>query len=189
VYLANGQAGTGTLVVSWPAFTTANGQAVAADRMTLTIAPDGFVSVNLAPNLGATPAGLYYTAVFYLSDGTVNTEYRRFNAAELLGVFNGIVHQPAAGIVSGNYLERARTNGVRRMRMMNEFEAQVLSDLSVLKTQMTGLMGDGNGGRMADLERRMERHEQNWQRTKGFLAAVSVLFAVVEVAFEAWHRH
>jgi hypothetical protein len=24
---------------------------------------------------GATPAGLYYTAVFYLSDGTVNTEY------------------------------------------------------------------------------------------------------------------
>ena len=27
--------------------------------------------------------------------------------------------------------------------MMNEFEAQVLSDLSVLKTQMNGLMGDG----------------------------------------------
>jgi hypothetical protein len=27
------------------------------------------------------------------------------------------------------------------MRMMNEFEAQVLSDLSVLKTKMTGLMG------------------------------------------------
>jgi hypothetical protein len=39
-------------------------------------------------------------------------------------------------------------------------------------------MGDGNGGRIADLERRMERHEQNWQRAKGFLAAVSVLFAV-----------
>ncbi len=68
------------------------------------------------------------------------------------------------------------------MRMMNEFEAQVLSDLCVLKTQMTGLMGDGNGGRLADLERRMERHEQNWQRAKGFLAAVSVLFAVIEVA-------
>ena len=29
------------------------------------------------------------------------------------------------------------------MRMINEFEAQVLSDLSVLKTQMTGLMGGG----------------------------------------------
>ena len=75
------------------------------------------------------------------------------------------------------------------MRMMNEFEAQVLSDLSVLKTQMNGLMGDGNGGRVADLERRMERHEQNWQRAKGFLAAFSVLVTVVEVTVEAWLRH
>jgi hypothetical protein len=74
------------------------------------------------------------------------------------------------------------------MRMMNEFEAQVLSDLSVLKTQMAGLMGDGNGGRIADLERRIERHEQNWQRAKGFLAAASVVLAVMEVAVEAWFR-
>ncbi len=75
VYLANGQAGSGTLVVSWPAFTTASGQAVAADSTTVTIAPDGFVSVNLAPNLGATPAGLFYTAVYYMSDGSTSTEY------------------------------------------------------------------------------------------------------------------
>jgi hypothetical protein len=75
------------------------------------------------------------------------------------------------------------------MRMMNEFEAQVLSDLSVLKTQMNGLMGEGGGGRIADLERRLERHEQNWQRAKGFLAAFSVLFAAIEVAVEAWRRH
>ena len=74
------------------------------------------------------------------------------------------------------------------MRMMNEFEAQVLSDLNVLKTQMTGLMGDGNGGRIADLERRLEKHEQSWQRAKGFLAAVSVLFAVIEVAVTAMFR-
>jgi hypothetical protein len=73
--------------------------------------------------------------------------------------------------------------------MMNEFEAQVLSDLSVLKTQMNGLMGDGNGGRIADIERRMDRHEQNWQRAKGFMTAFSVVLAVVEVAVEAWHRH
>jgi hypothetical protein len=75
VYLANGQPGTGTLVVSWPSFTTASGQLVAADSTTVAIAPDGFVSVNLAPNQGATPAGQYYTAVFYLSDGTTNTGY------------------------------------------------------------------------------------------------------------------
>jgi hypothetical protein len=75
------------------------------------------------------------------------------------------------------------------MRMMNEFEAQVLSDLSVLKSQMANLVGDGTGGRITELERRMEAHEQNWQRTKGFLAAFSVVLAVIEVAVEAWRHH
>ena len=75
------------------------------------------------------------------------------------------------------------------MRMMNEFEAQVLSDLSVLKSQMTALTGDGNGGRIAEIERRMEEHEQNWEHAKGFLAAFSILLTVVEVAVQAWHRH
>ena len=81
VYLANGRAGAGTLVVSWPSFVTAAGQAVAADRLTVTIPTDGYVSVNLAPNVGALPAGQYYTAVFYMSDGTVSTQYWQVPAA------------------------------------------------------------------------------------------------------------
>jgi len=72
---------------------------------------------------------------------------------------------------------------------MNEFEMQVLSDLSVLKSQMTALTGDGNGGRIAEIERRMEEHEQNWERAKGFLAAFSILLTLAEVAVQAWHRH
>lgn len=75
VYLANGQPGSGSLHISWPAFTTATGQAVVADSTDVTIAQDGFLSVNLAPNQGAMPAGLYYTAVFYMSDGSVSTQY------------------------------------------------------------------------------------------------------------------
>jgi Pectate lyase superfamily protein len=75
VYLANGQPGAGTLLISWPAFTTAAGQAVAADSITVTIGVDGFLSVNLAPNLGATPAGEFYTAVYDMSDGTTSTQY------------------------------------------------------------------------------------------------------------------
>jgi hypothetical protein len=63
-----------------------------------------------------------------------------------------------------------------------------LSDLSELKTQMNRLMGDGNGGRIAELERRVEGHEQNWQRAKGFMAAASVLYVVVEVGLEMWFR-
>ena len=42
------------------------------------------------------------------------------------------------------------------MRMINEFEAQVLSDLSVLKTQITNLMGDGNGGRILAITHKSE---------------------------------
>jgi len=75
VYQANGGPGTGTVLVSWSAFTTAAGQAVAAGSTAVTVGADGFLSVNLAPNAGATPAGEYYTAVFHLSDGTVNTQY------------------------------------------------------------------------------------------------------------------
>lgn len=89
VYLANGQVGSGTLFLSWPAFTTASGQSVTADSTTVTIATNGSVSVNLAPNLGATPAGLYYTAVYYLSDGTTTTQYSEFSTALFINVPQG----------------------------------------------------------------------------------------------------
>src|SRR5580698_6943955 len=49
--------------------------AVAAGSLHVTVGSDGFVSANLTPNLGATPAGLYYTAVYHMSDGTTSTEY------------------------------------------------------------------------------------------------------------------
>jgi hypothetical protein len=75
VYLANGQPASGTILVSWPAFATATNQAVAAGNTTVTIASNGAMSLNLAPNQGATPAGLYYTAVYHLSDGTTSKEY------------------------------------------------------------------------------------------------------------------
>lgn len=75
VYLANGKPSSGTLQLSWPAFATSNSLAVAAGSMSLTIGADGFVSVNLTPNLGASPAGLFYTAVYHMTDGTMSTEF------------------------------------------------------------------------------------------------------------------
>jgi hypothetical protein len=75
VYRADGSAAIGTVLVSWPAFSTAANQAVAAGSTTAIIGQDGFLSVNLAPNQGAYPAGSYYTVVYHLSDGTVSKEY------------------------------------------------------------------------------------------------------------------
>ena len=75
VYRADGTAATGTLLVSWTAFSTASNQAVAAGNTTATIGSDGFVSLQLAPNAGATPVGSYYSVVYHLNDGTVSKEY------------------------------------------------------------------------------------------------------------------
>src|SRR5271166_5183124 len=70
VYRADGSAATGVVIVSWPAFSTSANQSIAAGSVTATIGEDGFVSLNLTPNLGAYPAGSYYTAVYHLNDGT-----------------------------------------------------------------------------------------------------------------------
>jgi FKBP-type peptidyl-prolyl cis-trans isomerase len=75
VYTAGGAPTAGTLQITWPAFTTAGGQAIAAGRTIVNIPANGQVSVALAPNIGATPAGLYYTAIYHLSDGGTSTEY------------------------------------------------------------------------------------------------------------------
>ena len=75
VYRADGELASGTLILTWPAFSTAQNQAIAAGTTTAVIGKDGYLSINLAPNVGATPAGTYYNAVYHLSDGSVNTEY------------------------------------------------------------------------------------------------------------------
>lgn len=75
VYRADGTPAGGTLLVSWPAFTTPQNQAVAAGTTSAAIGADGFVSLNLTPNAAALPTGSYYTAIYHLSDGTVNQEY------------------------------------------------------------------------------------------------------------------
>jgi hypothetical protein len=75
IYRADGTLASGTLIVSWPAFTTAANVAVAAGSNGVQIAANGTVTLSLAPNAGAFPGGTYYSAVYHLSDGTVNKEY------------------------------------------------------------------------------------------------------------------
>ncbi len=75
VYRADGTVAQGTMLVSWPAFTAVDGSAIAAGSTTATIAPDGSVSMTLAPNAGANPQGTYYTVVYHMNDGTVQKEY------------------------------------------------------------------------------------------------------------------
>lgn len=75
IYRADGTPAQGTLVISWPAFITAGGTAVAAGRTNVTLGAQGALSVALVPNAGSNPAGVYYTVVYQLSDNTVKTEF------------------------------------------------------------------------------------------------------------------
>jgi len=71
---------------------------------------------------------------------------------------------------------------------MTDFEAQVLADLSVLKNQMSTLLGDGNSGRIAVIEGRVGQHEQSLQRAKGFAVATGGLFTLVQLTIELLRR-
>ncbi|WP_263366934.1 GDSL-type esterase/lipase family protein [Edaphobacter bradus] len=75
IYRADGTPATGTVLVSWPAFTNAVGESVPSGSTSVTIAAGGSLSVALAPNAGSTPMGSYYTAVYHLDDGTTSREF------------------------------------------------------------------------------------------------------------------
>jgi hypothetical protein len=75
VYMADGSEAEGTLVITWPAFVSASGAAVAAGALDVTLGTSGALNVALATNAAATPAGVYYTVVYQLGPGEVRTEY------------------------------------------------------------------------------------------------------------------
>jgi hypothetical protein len=75
VYRADGSAASGTLLITWPQFSTSDNKAVAAGTMNVTIGSGGTISLALAPNEGASPAGTFYKVTYKLDDGTSSTEY------------------------------------------------------------------------------------------------------------------
>ena len=74
VYMADGTPAQGNLIITWPAFVTAGGTAVAAGTTNVTLGANGALSVALVPNADATPAGVYYSVVYQLGPGQVRTE-------------------------------------------------------------------------------------------------------------------
>ena len=55
--------GGGTLLISWPTFSTASGQSVAAGRKSVVLASGGVLTLALVPNTGSTPAGTLHSGV------------------------------------------------------------------------------------------------------------------------------
>jgi hypothetical protein len=63
VYRADGSPASGTVLISWPAFTTADAKPVAAGTLSVALGTGGTFSIQLAPNAGAIPDGTFYKVV------------------------------------------------------------------------------------------------------------------------------
>ncbi len=117
LYSASGAPAGGSVVVSWSAFTTAAGYAVAAGTTSATLGSQGSLSIALVPNAGATPTGSYYTAVFHLSDGTTSRAYWVVPAGggpvKLAAIANQVLPTSVAmQTVSKAYVDQAITAAV-----------------------------------------------------------------------------
>ncbi len=75
VYRADGTVAKGTVLISWPGFTTADGKAVAAGALSVQLGSGGAFTASLAPNTGAQPAGVYYKIIYQLAGQEPSTEY------------------------------------------------------------------------------------------------------------------
>ena len=108
VYRADGTPAGGTLLISWPTFTTAGGAAVAGGTESVELGPGGALTVALVPNEDATPNGVVYTVVYQLNDGTIKTEYwivPTSSPANLSQVRTALGSGTAAPLVSRQYVD------------------------------------------------------------------------------------
>jgi hypothetical protein len=67
---------------------------------------------------------------------------------------------------------------------MTDIEAQILGDLKVLKSQMETLVGNGQPGRLSNLEGRMQATESMLQRLKGIAATFAGLLTLAHFAID-----
>jgi hypothetical protein len=67
---------------------------------------------------------------------------------------------------------------------ISDFERQVLEDLAELKTNMRWVIGNGNEGKMQEIEERVERHEIYLQRFTGIATAVASLLTLFHLAID-----
>ena len=68
---------------------------------------------------------------------------------------------------------------------MTDFEAQVVADLHVLRSQMDQLMGVGQPGRLHHIEQRISASEQGVQRMKGFVGAFGAVLTLLHLAISS----
>ena len=67
---------------------------------------------------------------------------------------------------------------------MTDFEKQVLADLAALKAQMQSLLGNGQPGRLREVELRVERHEAFVQRAGGLGVLLGTVLTLIHLGVD-----
>jgi hypothetical protein len=129
VYWADGTPAEGTMLVSWPAFVTANGLAVAAGSTTVAVGADGFASLQLTPNVGASPAGMYYTVVYHLASSATG------------GVTGGATGSATGGVAGGATTTVSSTVSKEYWTVPSAATATIASVRSQLEPSMVAVQG------------------------------------------------
>jgi hypothetical protein len=73
---------------------------------------------------------------------------------------------------------------MRQRRASTDFEKQVLADLSALKVQMHLLLGNGQPGRLREVELRVERHEAFVQRVGGLGVLLGTVLTLINLGVD-----
>jgi hypothetical protein len=68
---------------------------------------------------------------------------------------------------------------------MTNFEERVLRDLGELKAHMRWIVGNGNKGKIQELEMRIQKHETALQRTAGLGVAAGILVTLMHLALDS----
>ena len=68
---------------------------------------------------------------------------------------------------------------------MTNFEERVLRDLGELKTHMRWIVGNGNEGKIQELESRIQKHEAALQRAAGIGVAAGVLLTILHITLDS----
>lgn len=67
---------------------------------------------------------------------------------------------------------------------LTDFEQKVLSDLAELKADMRWIIGNGNPGKIQEIEERVDRHEAYLQRFTGVATAVAAILTFIHIAID-----
>jgi len=161
VFRADGSPASGTLLISWPAFTTSEGHAVVAGTKSVTLSSAGAFSVQLAPNVGSTPAGITYTVVYQLSDSTVKTEYWAVGTTspQTVGQVRTVLGTgtPAGQLATQQYVNAALANvvhlsgnetitGTKQFAVAPSFPSPTQAGQAANKAYVDASVAGGGGG-------------------------------------------